>query len=42
MRRNFTGVSYLDPAGLKGALQQESDYWAKLLKEPRFKAVIQQ
>jgi hypothetical protein len=41
MKKSSTSVLYLPPAELRAAVEAESSYWAKILKNPRFKDLVQ-
>jgi tripartite-type tricarboxylate transporter receptor subunit TctC len=41
MKKSSTSVLYLNPAEARAAVQAESNYWAKVLKNPRFKDLVQ-
>lgn len=41
MKKSSTSVLYLNPAELRAAVQAESSYWAKVLKHPRFKDLVE-
>jgi tripartite-type tricarboxylate transporter receptor subunit TctC len=41
MKKSSTSVLYLPPAELRAAVEAESNYWAKILKNPRFKDLVQ-
>lgn len=41
MKKSNTSVLYLPPAELRAAVQAESNYWSKILKNPRFKDIVQ-
>jgi tripartite-type tricarboxylate transporter receptor subunit TctC len=41
MKKSSTSVLYLNPAESRAAVQAESEYWAKILKNPRFKDLVE-
>jgi len=41
MKKSSTTVLYLNPAEARAAVQAESNYWAKVLKNPRFKDLVE-
>ncbi len=41
MKKSSTSVLYLSPSELRAAVQAESNYWAKILKNPRFKDLVE-
>ena len=41
MKKSSTTVLYLNPAEARAAVQAESSYWAKVLKNPRFKDLVE-
>ena len=41
MKKSSTSVLYLDPAELRTAVEAESSHWAKILKNPRFKSIVE-
>jgi tripartite-type tricarboxylate transporter receptor subunit TctC len=41
MKKSSTSVLYLNPAELRSAVQAESNHWAKMLQNPRFKSIVE-
>ena len=41
MRKTFATQAYLPAAQFRAAITTEDEYWGKLLKDPRFKDLIQ-
>ena len=41
MNKTSTSVLYLTPAELRAAVEEESNHWAKMLKNPRFKSLVE-
>ena len=41
MKKTSTSVLYLNPAELRAAVEEESNHWAKMLKNPRFKNLVE-
>jgi len=41
MRKTFATQAYLSPPQFRAAIGVEDAYWSKLLKDPRFKDLIQ-
>jgi tripartite-type tricarboxylate transporter receptor subunit TctC len=41
MRASSTSVLYLNPAELKAAVEDESAYWSKILKNPKLSSLLE-
>ena len=41
MKKTSTSVLYLTPAELRAAVEEESNHWAEMLKNPRFKSLVE-
>ena len=41
MKKQNTSVLYLNPAELRAAVLAESNFWSKMLKNPRFADIVQ-
>ena len=41
MAKSNSSVLYLTPAELRAAVEAESNHWAKVLKNPRFKGIVE-
>jgi tripartite-type tricarboxylate transporter receptor subunit TctC len=41
MRKSSTSVLYLDPAQFRAAVMAESNFWSKMLQNPRFKSIVE-
>jgi len=41
MKKTSTTVLYLPPDELRAAVLAESDFWSKMLKNPRFATVVE-
>ena len=41
MKKTNTSILYLNPADFRAAVQAESNFWSKMLQNPRFKSVLE-